>query len=284
MVPSLSGAGKSAYFFPDRLLIYDSSGVGAIPYSQLNSQAAQSRFIEDGSVPPDGQQVDVTWRFPAKHGGPDRRFNNNRQLPVMQYGVLALSSASGLNDVYQSSVAVAAATFSTALASYSSPNQGAVYESGQAASDSKHESQRQITSGLVWICIALMALVFFVLPWPAIPDNAVDQKAQQAQQREAKRAQEQTDYLTGLNRRLVDKHVNATATYADSSLSFLFTNEGPNAARRDGVDPLVKDIFFKRFLQPNTESELCRLGIRALYVRRASHAPNSAPLDCPVSR
>ncbi len=41
--------------------------------------------------------VDRTWRYVNKNGGPDRRFNNNAQLPVVKYGVLYLSSATGLN-------------------------------------------------------------------------------------------------------------------------------------------------------------------------------------------
>jgi hypothetical protein len=39
---------------------------------------ATTRFIEDGPVP------DTTWRFVNKNGTPDRRFDNNRRLPVMQ--------------------------------------------------------------------------------------------------------------------------------------------------------------------------------------------------------
>ena len=45
----------------------------------------------------DGTVVDRTWRYVNKNGGPDRRFNNNAQLPVMQYGVLVLTSSRGLN-------------------------------------------------------------------------------------------------------------------------------------------------------------------------------------------
>ena len=36
--------------------------------------------------PRDARQVDTTWRFVNKNGGPDRRFKDNRQLPVMLYG------------------------------------------------------------------------------------------------------------------------------------------------------------------------------------------------------
>ena len=33
-----------------------------------------------------------TWRFVNKNGGPDRRFNNNIQLPIVLYGQLMVQS------------------------------------------------------------------------------------------------------------------------------------------------------------------------------------------------
>jgi hypothetical protein len=99
-VPTLMSGKVTLYFFPDRLLVYDSSGVGALAYSDLKVHARTTRFVETGVVPNDAQQVDSTWRFVSKKGGPDRRFSNNRQLPVMEYGEVAFSSASGLNALF----------------------------------------------------------------------------------------------------------------------------------------------------------------------------------------
>lgn len=95
-------------FLPDRLLVWEHHHLAGIPYEALRASASTTRFIEDGWVPPDSQQVDTTWRFVNKSGGPDRRFNNNRQLPVMQYGTLELESATGLRIVLHTSSAAAA--------------------------------------------------------------------------------------------------------------------------------------------------------------------------------
>ncbi len=54
-------------------------------------------FIENEAVPSDANVVGSTWHYVNKSGGPDRRFNNNAQLPVVQYGVLMLKSSRGLN-------------------------------------------------------------------------------------------------------------------------------------------------------------------------------------------
>lgn len=90
-------------FLPDRLVVRQGTQHASIPYEWLTSVHATTKFIEDGHVPPDAQVVDTTWRFVNKSGGPDLRFNNNRQLPVALYGELTLQSSNGLQIVIQSS-------------------------------------------------------------------------------------------------------------------------------------------------------------------------------------
>jgi uncharacterized protein DUF4236 len=102
-IPALSGKHKSLYFFPDHLLVYDLSGVGSVSYEQLEAEAEDARYIEEESVPQHATQVGTTWKYVNKSGGPDRRFKDNRQLPVMLYGLLSLSSKSGLKEIFQCS-------------------------------------------------------------------------------------------------------------------------------------------------------------------------------------
>jgi uncharacterized protein DUF4236 len=102
-IPALSGKHKSLYFFPDHLLVYDSTGVGAVSYEQLEAGAEDTRYIEEESIPRASTRVGTTWKYLNKNGGPDRRFNNNRQIPVMLYGLLSLSSKSGLKEIFQCS-------------------------------------------------------------------------------------------------------------------------------------------------------------------------------------
>lgn len=54
--------------------------------------------MEDGGVIRRGDRRH-TWKFPNKDGSPDRRFNNNRQLPKCQYSQCRLSSGTGVNEV-----------------------------------------------------------------------------------------------------------------------------------------------------------------------------------------
>lgn len=102
-IPALSAGRQTLYFLPDRILVWDTNGVGAINYDRLNINFDQTRFIEDSSVPSDARVVDHTWRFVNKSGGPDRRFNNNRQVPICLYESILLTSNSGLQELFQTS-------------------------------------------------------------------------------------------------------------------------------------------------------------------------------------
>jgi hypothetical protein len=121
-VPVLSlGAGKQTlYFFPDRLLIYDAQGVGAIAYQSLQISVSAQNFIEDGAAPRDAKVVGNTWRYVNKSGGPDRRFSQNPQLPICVYDELHLRTPSGLNEIFHVSRAGVGEGFAAAVQSLAS--------------------------------------------------------------------------------------------------------------------------------------------------------------------
>lgn len=85
------------FFFPDRIYVYQNGIYGAVEYDGLGINTGQTRFIESDGTPSDAQVVGSTWQYVNKSGGPDRRFNNNRQLPITNYGVVEFQSATGLN-------------------------------------------------------------------------------------------------------------------------------------------------------------------------------------------
>ena len=64
--------------------------------------------MEDGYVPRDAKVVDKTWLYVNKDGGPDRRFSNNRQMPVALYGALLMDSGPGFRLELQTSSAAMA--------------------------------------------------------------------------------------------------------------------------------------------------------------------------------
>lgn len=113
--PSIHVGRQIIYFMPDVALVAHNSRFGALSYSDLRARWQESRFIEDGHVPRDAKVVDRTWQHPNKNGGPDRRFRNNRQLPVCLYDTLHLQSDSGLNEVLEFSQVGKLASFVVGL-------------------------------------------------------------------------------------------------------------------------------------------------------------------------
>lgn len=102
-------------FLPDRLLFRMGSRYASFPYEGLTVVNETTRFVEEGPVPSDGQVVDSTWRFVNKSGGPDLRFNGNRQIPVLLYGELTLRAPNGAQVVIQASNLVATRYAAAAL-------------------------------------------------------------------------------------------------------------------------------------------------------------------------
>ncbi|MBH9538650.1 DUF4236 domain-containing protein [Novosphingopyxis sp. YJ-S2-01] len=99
--PFIKSGKEYLYLLPDFLLVVHDRSVGAVPYDRLKIRWEDSNFIEEGVVPSDTQIVGRTWKHPNKSGGPDRRFKDNREIPICLYESVYLSSDNGLNELLQ---------------------------------------------------------------------------------------------------------------------------------------------------------------------------------------
>ena len=97
---------------PDKMLIIRNNNVGVVSYENLHIDVNGTRFIESEGVPRDSQIIDYTWQYVNKNGSPDRRYNNNRQLPICLYADIRLTSSEGLNVEIQCSNVTIAEEFS----------------------------------------------------------------------------------------------------------------------------------------------------------------------------
>lgn len=102
-IPHLKLSNIEFYFLPERLLIKRNGTFAAVFYKNIQISGYTTRFIEDESVPRDAKIVDQTWRYVNKSGGPDRRFNNNRQIPICAYSEYTLTSDTGIYEVITTS-------------------------------------------------------------------------------------------------------------------------------------------------------------------------------------
>ena len=74
---SLKLKGEQMLFTPDR--IFD------------------TRFVENEIVSRDAEIVDYTWQYVNKSGERDKRFNNNKKLPICKYGQIVFKTEDGIN-------------------------------------------------------------------------------------------------------------------------------------------------------------------------------------------
>ena len=90
---------ETLLFLPDKFFIIQGTRIGALNYEDLTTTVQGTRFIENDSVPSDAKVVDHTWKYVNKSGGPDKRFSDNRKIPVCLYGKLMIQANAGVNSV-----------------------------------------------------------------------------------------------------------------------------------------------------------------------------------------
>lgn len=81
---------------PDRFLLINGGKAKAINYNDVDVVISPSPFIETNSLPCDAQVIDYTWQYVNKNGTPDKRYKNNRKLPVCLYASIIIKSSKGL--------------------------------------------------------------------------------------------------------------------------------------------------------------------------------------------
>jgi hypothetical protein len=100
-LPVQNGA-STAYFYPGFMLVVNAarSDFAVIDLKELEVSFTDVRFTESGGTPGDAQQVGKVWAKSNKNGTRDRRFKDNRELPVMLYGELNLKAPGGLLETF----------------------------------------------------------------------------------------------------------------------------------------------------------------------------------------
>ncbi|WP_133243827.1 hypothetical protein [Sphingomonas pokkalii] len=93
---------STAYFYPGFVLVVDvdRSNFAIIDLKELDISYTSVRFTESERVPTDARLVGKVWAKSNKDGSRDRRFKDNRELPVMLYGELGLKTSTGLNEAF----------------------------------------------------------------------------------------------------------------------------------------------------------------------------------------
>lgn len=114
------------YLLPDRFFIFQDGVYSAVSYSEVQTSLEELEYVEQESLPNDAAIIGQTWKYIRRDGGPDRRFNNNRQLPIVKYGMVAISSPNFIAYLIVSSFEIASSftkSFARILTSSTTGNQ-----------------------------------------------------------------------------------------------------------------------------------------------------------------
>jgi hypothetical protein len=90
----------TAYFYPGFVLISGRDDFALIDMVDLQVRGSVTSFVEHDAVPSDAETIGSTWVKANKDGSRDRRFSQNRQVPIMRYGELRFTTEAGLNELY----------------------------------------------------------------------------------------------------------------------------------------------------------------------------------------
>jgi len=107
--------GPDIYIFPSLVVFQKREKYGIVDIQDINHSGLQTRFVEEEGVPSDSHVVGSTWKYTNNDGSPDRRFSNNYQIPIAQYGEISFQTSHGLKEVYQVSNPEAAIAFRDAF-------------------------------------------------------------------------------------------------------------------------------------------------------------------------
>lgn len=111
--------GGDLYIYPAFVAIVDAEKqFGLIDVRELDFNFYSQHFIEEEIVPKDATVVDYTWAKVNKNGTPDKRFKDNYQIPICQYGEIELTSTTGLNEAYSLSSYDKSEKFAQAMVQY----------------------------------------------------------------------------------------------------------------------------------------------------------------------
>jgi hypothetical protein len=107
--------GGDLYIYPGFVLYRAAkTSFAIIDFREVHLASFPTRFVEDRKVPTDAQVVGSAWAKSNKDGGPDRRFKDNYQIPILLYGSLKFTSPGGLREEFQVSSAALAERFAMA--------------------------------------------------------------------------------------------------------------------------------------------------------------------------
>jgi hypothetical protein len=101
-VPWVRNAMGGEMFIYPGFALYRTSrqAFSVIDVSEITLTHGRVTFTENERVPKDSRVIGQTWARVNKDGSPDRRFSNNFQIPLAEYGVAYFTTDTGLREEF----------------------------------------------------------------------------------------------------------------------------------------------------------------------------------------
>ncbi|MCI5971443.1 MAG: DUF4236 domain-containing protein [Anaerococcus sp.] len=90
---SLKADGISISFLPDALLLAKNKDLKAIDYKDLRVDLRAEDFKEEGRVAKDATILEKTYKHTNKDGSPDKRYKDNPEVSLVEYGILQMENS-----------------------------------------------------------------------------------------------------------------------------------------------------------------------------------------------
>lgn len=84
-------------FMPDSLFIKENGKFHALAFKEMNINLTKALFLEDQKVANDARVVGKTYLHTNKDGSADKRYKDNPEMTLVEYGALSLTEAAALD-------------------------------------------------------------------------------------------------------------------------------------------------------------------------------------------
>lgn len=93
-------AGENKFIFlPDSIVIKEGSKINALNFNEININLGKMTFLEDGQVPEDATVIGQSFEHTNKDGSPDRRYKDNKEINIVEYGFISMYNPTGLDTL-----------------------------------------------------------------------------------------------------------------------------------------------------------------------------------------
>ena len=84
-------------FLPDAIFIKEKGKMAAVSFNEIDINLSKALFLEDGNIANDASIIGKSYAHTNKDGSPDKRYKDNPELTLVEYGLLSLGKDPGLD-------------------------------------------------------------------------------------------------------------------------------------------------------------------------------------------